>query len=134
MVTLKELTDVQVLTDMSDIEIIKTFLNMNNMEEEGIDLITELSKIKIEKLKRKEDMVIMWSSHLPSKYLYEEYDLETADRLHTLELDYISHGGELSKKRLEWASENVPNILRPEVYFNPLVDWLKNKGIEFKKR
>ena len=76
----------------------------------------------------------MWSSHLPSKYLYEEYDLETADRLHTLELDYISHGGELSKKRLEWASANVPNILRPEIYFYPLVDWLKNKGIKFKSR
>jgi len=134
MVTLKELTDTQVLTGMSDIRIIKTFFDINNMEEEGMDLITELSKIKIEKLKRKEDMVVIWSSNLPSRYLYEEYDLKTADKLHTLELDYISHGGELSKKRLEWARENVPNIVRPEIYFNPLVDWLKENEIEFKER
>lgn len=134
MVTLKELTDAQVLTGMSDMEIIKIFFDMNNMEEEGMDLITELSKTKVEKLKRKERMVKEWTSYLPSKYLYENYDLDIADKLHALELDYISHGGELSKKRLEWARENVSNILRPEVYFNPLVDWLKEKGIEFKKR
>ena len=132
MVTLEQLVKEQKWNDMTDIQIIKTFFDKNNMEEEGMDLITELSKIKVEKLKHKERMVKEWTSYLPSKYLYENYDLDIADRLHALELDYLSHGGELSKNRLEWAKENIPNIERPKVYFNPLVEWLDGKGIRFK--
>lgn len=132
MKTLRELVDEQPITGMTDIQIIKTFFDINDMEEEGMDLINELSKTKIEKLKSKEQFIEEWTSYLPSKYLYEKYDLYTADWLHTLELDYLSHGGELSKSRLEWAKENIPNIIRPKLYFNPLVEWLENKGIRFK--
>ena len=73
-----------------------------------------------------------WTSHLPSKYLYENYDLDTADRLHNLELDYLSHGCELSSCRLEWAKENIPNIKMPYFYFQPLVEYLDSKDIRFK--
>lgn len=132
MVTLEQLIKEQKWNGMSDIQVIKTFFDKNNMEEEGMDLITELSKTKIEKLKRREKIVKEWTSYLPSKYLYENYDLDTADMLHTLELDYLSHGGELSKHRLEWAKENIPNIARPQVYFNPLVEWLEMNGVLFK--
>ena len=132
METLEELVKEQKWNEMSDIQVIKTFFDKNNMEEEGMDLITELSKIKIEKLKRKERMVKEWTSYLPSKYLYENYSLDIADKLHALELDYLSNGGELSKKRLEWAKENLPNIELPKCYFNPLIEWLDDKGIRFK--
>lgn len=135
MITLEQLVKEQKWNDdMTDIQIIKTFFDLNDMEEEGMELITELSKIKIEKLKRKERMVKEWISYLPSKYLYENYDLDTADKLHSLELDYLSHGGELSPSRLKWAMENIPNIIRPQAYFNPLVDWLEEKGIRFRDR
>lgn len=132
MVTLEQLVEDQKMNGMTDIQVIRTFFDKNDMEEEGMDLITELSKIKVEKLKRKERMVKEWISYLPSKYLYENYDLEIADWLHTLELDYLSHGGELSKNRLKWAKENVPNIERPQVYFNPLVEYLEMNGVLFK--
>ncbi|MBQ4523456.1 MAG: hypothetical protein IJA10_10985 [Lachnospiraceae bacterium] len=132
MVTLEKLVEDQKYTGDSDIQIIKAFFDLNDMEEEAMDLITELSKIKVEKLKRKERMVKEWTSYLPSKYLYENYDLEIADRLHTLELDYLSHGGELSGSRLEWARENIPNIELPKYYFNPLIEWLDERGIRFK--
>lgn len=132
MTTLKQLIDEQKLNGISDIQIIRTFFELNDMEEEGIDLIQELTKSKIEKLKRKQRIVEEWVSYLPSKYLYENYDLEIADMLHTLELDYLCNGGKLSKNRLEWAKENVPNIDRPKVYFNPLVEWLGINGLVFK--
>lgn len=132
MITLEQLINEQRLTGISDIQVIKSFFDLNDMEEEAVELITELSKIKIEKLKRRERMVKEWTSHLPSKYLYENYDLDTANRLHTLELDYLSHGGELSKSRLEWAKEHLPNIKKPECYFNPLIEWLDDKDIRFK--
>ena len=134
MITLKQLVKEQDWSEMTDIQVIRAFFEVNDLEEEGMDLIHELSKSKIEKLKRNEHNVREWTSYLPSKYLYENYDLETADWLHTLELDFLTHGGKLSKNRLDWARENVPNILRPEVYFNPLVEWMEEQGIQFQKR
>ena len=134
MVTLEQLVKEQKLFDMTDIQVIKRFFDLNNMEEEGVDLIYELTQSKIEKLKRKERIVEEWTSILPSKYLYENYDLDTADKLHALELDYISHGYELSERRLEWARENVPNIVQPQVYFISLMEWMEENGIKFKDR
>ena len=134
MVTLEQLVNEQKLLDMTDIQVIRRFFYLNDLEEEGVELITELSKVKIEKLKRRKQMVEDWTSYLPSKYLYENYDLEMADKLHALELDFLSHGCELSELRLEWARENVPNIIRPQAYFNPLIDYLEEKGIRFKDK
>lgn len=134
MITLEKLVHEQKYNGMSDIGVIRAFFDLNNMEEEGMELIYELSKSKIEKLKHERKIVREWTSNLPSKYLYENYDLDVADRLHTLELDYLSHGEQLTEGSLKWARENIPNIVRPQVYFNPLVNWLKDKGIEFKPR
>ena len=132
MITLKQLVDEQNFTGLSDIEVIRKFFISNDMEEEGMNLIHTLTKSKVEKLKHKNRVVEEWTSHLPSKYLYENYDLDTADGLHTLELDYLSHGCELSDSRLAWARENIPNIKMPQVYFRPLIEYLDDKGIRFK--
>lgn len=132
MVTLEQLVKEQKWNGMSDIQIIKTFFDLNDMEEEGMEIIHELSKTKINKLKHERRVVREWTSYLPSKYLYENYDLDTADKLHALELDYLSNGCELSKNRLEWAKENIPNIKMPDVYFRPLIEWMEDKGIKFK--
>lgn len=132
MVTLKQLVEEQKFNEASDIQVIKAFLDMNDMEEEGMELIHELTKSKVNKLKRRQRQVEEWTSHLPSKYLYENYDLDTADRLHNLELDYLSHGCKLSTSRLEWARENIPNIKQPYFYFQALIEYLDSKGIRFK--
>ena len=132
MTTLKELVENQKLTNDDDIQIIKTFFILNNMEEEGIDLIYQLTKARIQKIKNKQVISEEWITRLPSEYLYKNYNLEVADKLYKLELDYLTHGGELTNAWLEWAKENVPNIIRPECYFNPLVEWLAERGIKFK--
>ena len=133
MITLEDLIKKQKYSGMSDMQVIRTLFEMNDLEEEGMGLITKLSKSAIEKLKCKERMVKEWFSKLPSMYLYENYDLEIADSLHNLELDFISNGGELSDGRFEWAKENLSKINRPKIYFNPLVEWLNAKGINFKE-
>lgn len=51
MVTLSELVNEQKWNDISDIEVIKQFFVLNDMEEHAIDLISELSKSKVRKLK-----------------------------------------------------------------------------------
>ena len=131
MVTLKDLLNNRILTGASDIDIIKAYFVENDLEEEGMELIHKLTKSKIEKMKRRQHMVEEWTPRLPSKYLYENYDLNTADMLHSLELDYLANGGKLSDSFLKWAKENVPNIIQPEVYFFPLVDWLEERDIKF---
>lgn len=132
MVTLKQLMEERKFTGLDDIGIIRTFFVLNDMEEEGMDLIHELTQSKVAKLKRRQRQVEEWTSHLPSRYLYEHYDLDIADRLHNLELDYLSHGCELSSSRLQWAKENIPNIEMPLLYFQPLVEYLDSKDIRFK--
>ena len=134
MVTLSELVNEQKWNDISDIEVIKQFFILNDMEEQAIDLISELSKSKVRKLKQKNYMAEEWVTILPSKYLYEKYDLDVADRLYMLELDYLVNGGELSESKLKWAKENVPNIKEPNPYFRPLIDYLEENGIKFKER
>ena len=132
MVTLKQLVDNQKFSGMSDIAIVKTFFELNDMEEDGMTLIHELAESKIKKLKQERKIVREWTSYLPTRYLYETYPLDIAEMLHVLELDYLSHGCELSKNRLEWAKENIPNIKMPNVYFRPLIEYLDDKGIRFK--
>lgn len=131
MITLKQLIEEQKIMGTSDIGVVRKFFELNDMEEEGIDLIHELTKSKIEKMKHRQRQVKEWTSHLPSKYLYENYDLDNAHMLHTLELDFLSYGCELSSYRLEWAKENIPNIKKPMLYFQPLVEYLDDKGIRF---
>ena len=133
MVALKELVDEQKWNGFSDVEVIKQFFTLNDMEEDAIDLIGELSKSKVRKLKRKNYMAEEWITILPSTELYKMYDLKTADRLHMLELDYLINGGELSESKLKWAKENAPNIKEPNPYFRPLIDYLEEKGIKFKE-
>ena len=133
-VTLKQLVTEQTYNNMTDIQVIKTFFDANDLETEGMELIHELSKIKVAKLKQKERIVREWVSYLPSKYLYQNYDLDTADRLHALELDYLAHGCELTDDRLKWAKENIPNIKMPDIYFQPLIEYLDGKDIRFKNQ
>ena len=131
-VTIKELVNEQKFNDMTDIQLIERFFILNNLELEGIDLINQLTKSKVEKMRHTQAIMKSWASYIPSKYLYETYDLDTADKLHMLELDYLSNDLELSKPRLEWAEKNIPNIKMPKIYFRPLIEWLDEKNIRFK--
>lgn len=132
MITLKELVQEQTWNDMTDIQIIRAYFELNDLESSGIDIISELTKSKINKIKNKYETAETWVCMLPSKYLYENYEIDVADRLHRLELDYLMNGGELSDKQLRWAKENVPNIKVPECYFQPLIAWLEEREIRFK--
>lgn len=134
MITLKELVQEQAWNDATDLQIIKAYFELNDLEADGIDIISELTKSKINKIKNRYAVAETWVCMLPSKYLYENYSLDIADRLHGLELDYLMNGCELSDKQLKWAKENASNILEPEAYFQPLIRYLEENGIKFKER
>lgn len=132
MITLNQLVQEQKASGLSDIDIIRIFFESNDMEVEAIEMISEIAQTKVEKQKREIYMMKEWTAYLPSKYLYENYDLDTADMLHTLELDFLMNNRKLSTSRLKWAQENIPNIKKPQVYFVPLIEWLKDNAIQFK--
>lgn len=133
-VTLKELVSEQHKGQPTDLQIIRRYFMENNLEEEAIKMLAELSESKVGKLKLRLENIQTWATCLPSDYLYKKYDLETAHRLHMMELDYLIKGRELSSGKLKWAKENIPNILEPEAYFQPLVEYLEQNGIKFKER
>lgn len=60
MTTLKELVANQNLTSDTDIQIIKAFFTLNDMEEEGMDLFYALTKSKIAKLNHRQYIVEEW--------------------------------------------------------------------------
>lgn len=54
MITLEQLVKDQKWNGMSDIGVIRTFFDLNDMEEEGMELIYELSKAKNREVKTRE--------------------------------------------------------------------------------
>lgn len=131
MKALKDYIELQKFTNMSDIEIITSYFIDNDIEEEAMEFLHNLAKAKIEKMRRRQDIIKTWAYTIPSEYLYQKYSERTATMLHRIELDYIVNG-EVTGQRLEWAKENFPNMKMPEVYFMPCVDWLEEHGIKFK--
>lgn len=129
---LKDYIELQKFTGMSDMEIITQYFIDNDMEEEAMELSHNLAKAKIEKLKHRNNIIKTWAYTIPSEYLYKKYSVEIASRLHRIELDYIVNG-EVTNGRLEWAKENLPNIKEPDVYFQPCIEWLAERGIKFKE-
>ena len=129
---LKDYTDLQMLTGMSDMEIIIAYFVDNDIEEEGMELSHTLAKSRVEKLKHRYNIIKCWAYNIPSDYLYKKYPLDIASQLHRIELDYLVNG-EVTDSRLEWAKKNLPDIKEPGVYFQPCIEWLANHGIKFKK-
>ena len=117
---LKDLIEGQKFSDISDIEIIKQFFVLNDMEEDGIGIINDLVESKVRKLRRKNYMAEEWVCMLPYKYLYKTYSLEIADKLHLLELDYLTYGGELSKKSFEMGKRKSSKCQRTGSIFQTI--------------
>ena len=128
---LKDYIELQKYTGMTDMEIITAYFIDNDIEEQAMEISHTLAKAKIEKMKYRQDIIKTWVYSLPSNYLYENYSVDVATKLHNIELDYIVNG-EVTNRRLEWAKENIPNIKMPEVYFFPCIEWLDKHGIRFK--
>lgn len=130
--TLRELIDVQRVNGATDFQVIEAYFTLNNLEEEAIDLISQLAQSRISKIKDRYLMAEVWVCTLPQKDLYEHYDFDTAEHLHKLELNFVMNDGKLSEEYLKWAKENIPNIKMPVCYFRPLIDWMQKRNISFK--
>ena len=134
MISLESLVKENKYNDRSDLEIIIDYFKLNNIEERGVEVSNELAKCKIEKMKEDRLMIDTWLPHIPFEYLYENYDIEIASKLHRLELDYIINNGVIKSKCLtKWFKENARNIEMPTTYFVPCLHYLFENGIKFKE-
>jgi len=59
MITLKELVQEQAWNDATDLQIIKAYFELNDLEADGIDIISELTKSKINKIKNQWIILIL---------------------------------------------------------------------------
>lgn len=135
MKTLKELVDWQKLTRQDDISIIKTWFIENNMESEGLSIITELAKSQAAKLQNTLDEARSWLPYLPDlEKANKELTPEQAHNIQSIITIYLLGMDLKDSNYYEWAKEEIPKIKLPRIIFVPCVEWLEGKyGIKFMK-
>ena len=137
--SLKEYVDNQIYTGESDFEIIARYLLENQLESEGIDLITMILKGRIKEQQRTIDNARSWiptmiSNSRANRTGKPEYrTTEDEEMMFTkLTCKYILEM-DLSEEEIERAKEVFTNRKCPKVIFMPMVEWLAKKyKIKFK--
>lgn len=137
---------------LADQEIIVRYFVDNDMEDQALELITKISKAKLQKISWRLGYAVSWGSIITMNldYSQKSFGENTADML-TLQLWFIHHAEPkptgfdrveptINDKDLEFADgiqkilEKIPTIQFPKggMFFKPCLDWLHNKGIYFK--
>lgn len=133
MPSLRELVDNQKITGIDDISVIRDWFILNNCEQEGLTIISDLSKAKTDKLENKLNYANTWIPSVPDIIESNKgidhivgVRLNQIIRLHCL-------GSELPIDILNWAKDTIPTMDTPKIIFLPAVKWLKEKyQIEFR--
>lgn len=139
MVTLEELVGLQKFTGATDNELIVEWFKQNDLALEGLEMVYNLAKKKIE-----DDA---WKKHLllddlrmfgPTKELSDTFGVEDAFKLTNLILHWIISNREgedfvnVYKDSMPWIKEKVESVNQPHVFWQPFTRWLNSQGIYFK--
>ena len=129
--SLKELLVIQDFGEVDDIEIIEKWFVANDMEQEGIELISRLSKIKAEKVQRQLDFARSWGlsvGDMRDVIKDKEVAIKLNDLIRCATLNYPLKS---CKYLYEWAKENCPKIKIPKIFFMPTIKYLLQWRIRF---
>ena len=140
MKSLKQFISVQGLTGESDLKIIERWFIENDMEQEGLKLIPNLSYSKANKFQQTLDYARTWIPYVcaapkqPKNAKKQHYyDRQTETKLIQIS-QYCILNTPLPDFLLKWAKENIPQMEIPVMYFQPTIEWLDQKyGIKFKE-
>lgn len=134
MKSLKELLEENKLFHYEDIDIIKKWFTENNLEEVGLQMISELAASKSEKIQKQLDYARTWIPVKIDMKNVEGIDADTAVCLNKI-ITCCMLTIDLLEVFLEWAKENIPKMNLPKLFFMPAVGYLKDKyEIEFKDK
>lgn len=139
MVTLKELISLQKFTGASDNEIIVEWFRQNNLALEGLEMVYNLAKKKIEDDSWKNQLLLddlrMYNMH---KEILDTFGVDDGLNMN----HYITHWiisnregedfAEIYKDAMPWIKEKIENVNTPKIFWRPFVDWLHKQGIYFK--
>jgi hypothetical protein len=139
MKSLKQFVLEQELTGENDLKIIERWFIENDMEQEGLKLIADLSYLKANKLQQTLDYARTWMPYVSAKpdqpkYAKKQhyYDRQTETKLIQISQCCILKMP-LPDSLFEWAKENIPQMEMPLMYFQPTIVWLEQEyGIKFK--
>lgn len=135
MPTLKDYIDEQRFTGEDDITIIRRWFCENNREQDGLELIADLSKSKTDKLENTLNYARTWLPSVADVYESNKgIKKEVASQLMRITRIHLL-GCDLSDDLKRWAEITIPEMDTPRVIFVPMVEWLKEKyGIEFRDK
>ena len=135
MATLKELVLYQQMTGEDDLAIIKLWFMKNNMEGQGISMITQLAESQLNKLELILNKAKTWIPYLPDlEKSNKNLTHEQARNLQSIITMYLLGMDLKESNYYNWAKENIPKIELPTIIFVPCVKWLEEKyEIKFKE-
>ena len=134
MVTLKELvTNNQYIKN--DLDIIKEYFIVNDLELDGISMLTELAQSKYNKVNERLDIAKYWIPNKPNMRVVnkrltseQQHYINSITDLCILDLDLTQY-----KDCYEWAQKNIPSIRLPKCIFTSVIQYLNRYGIRFKE-
>lgn len=136
-ITLKQLLEINDLLNYPDIHIIKEWFTKNDLEEEGIELISDLAQSKIRKLQYPLESIRNWDLLLTTvqgreTFMKFGYDKKTAMNLEIIERIGLLNLDLKECEVYEWAKNTIPTLNVPKVFFIPTLKYLQKYDIYFK--
>lgn len=131
MTTLKQMVNENPFHE-DDIQIIQRYLTENNLEQLGLEIISELAASQLNKVQQAYDYARTWIPNMID--MKEVCPKEIGDKFNKI-FQYCLLGLDLknAKPLYEWAKSEIPTMKMPKVFFMPALEYLKNYDIEFNK-
>lgn len=134
MKTLRELVQMQQFTQESDEEIIVKWFLENEKTVEGIDIISKLTKKKIENDEHKYGVLIgNLAMYNGTSNLIRGYGEEIGLKLDSIIRLYIL-GYDIKEQypaHYTWLRDTIPTLKEPKIFWREFYDWLHDNGIYF---
>ena len=139
-ITLQELVNRQKLTGESDSSLIAEWFSGNNMALEGIDIVSKISKNKIENDEQMYgNLVGDLSMYGVTENIIKDFGIKDGVYLDHIIRNYIIYNrisdkdfAEIYPPFIDWLKSFIPTKNEPKVFWQPFAKYLKEKGIYFK--
>lgn len=139
MITLKQLVMLQELTGETDSQLIVRWYVENNLTTEGMEIMYNLAKHKIEDDEWKYGCLVRdLSMYSATESLIKEFGAKDGTKLDSIIRNYIickrmnENFEEKYPQFIKWLKENIPQHKLPFVFWRDFAEYLESKEIYWK--